>query len=297
MVDNSTDQSPEIAAQYPLNLLRDEQIFGAGPARNKGIATARGELLVFVDSDVVLAPPSIKHLIQYFTENPEVGAASTQLSPDQPNRNFFSDYKNLYMCYTLAKKSTHVNFIYGSFHAIRAELRPCYNPSVLKGEDTELGMRLYRQGHRIDVIQEIQPVHLHYHNFRSWLENDFSIPSHWARILMTHRGWEQIGENKSGFAHASFNQLLSIMLAPLMLLSLLSALLLSSGWELFVSFSAIWLVCGWPLFRFLSQKRGWLFALKSVPVTWLDHLVMDLGIAHGLVVGLIEDWRNRSNTL
>ncbi len=60
MDDGSSDDTPDIlrrlATTMPLVTRRHEERLGSGPARNTGLAAARGEIVVFLDSDT-LAPP------------------------------------------------------------------------------------------------------------------------------------------------------------------------------------------------------------------------------------------------
>ena len=53
--DGSTDGSPEIARRFPVRLVLLGRNSGAGVARMAGVAVARGEILAFTDSDVVVA--------------------------------------------------------------------------------------------------------------------------------------------------------------------------------------------------------------------------------------------------
>ena len=54
--DGSTDGSPEIARRFPVRLVLLARNSGAGLARMAGVEAARGEVLAFTDSDVVVAP-------------------------------------------------------------------------------------------------------------------------------------------------------------------------------------------------------------------------------------------------
>lgn len=58
---------------------------GASIARNTGIGMARGELIVFIDSDDLLAPNQIETAVEVFASNPNVGlfaCDSTIIGPD-----------------------------------------------------------------------------------------------------------------------------------------------------------------------------------------------------------------------
>jgi len=48
---NSTDNTPDIVKEYPVKLLHEKEIQSSYAARNTGIKEAKGEVLVFTDSD------------------------------------------------------------------------------------------------------------------------------------------------------------------------------------------------------------------------------------------------------
>jgi len=50
---NSTDDSRQIAGRFPVTLLQENEIQSSYAARNKGIHNAKGQVLVFIDSDCV----------------------------------------------------------------------------------------------------------------------------------------------------------------------------------------------------------------------------------------------------
>ena len=69
----------------------------AGPAaaRNHGARHARGEILFFVDADVVVAPGAVEHVMRVLSRDPDVAAVfgSYDASPPQPS--IVSQYRNL----------------------------------------------------------------------------------------------------------------------------------------------------------------------------------------------------------
>src|SRR5262245_13960796 len=52
--DSSTDRSREIAAEHGARVVPSGGRLGPGRARNKGVEHARGDVVFFIDSDVVV---------------------------------------------------------------------------------------------------------------------------------------------------------------------------------------------------------------------------------------------------
>ena len=78
--DGSTDATDTIVATYPdrrARLIRQEPRSGKSPALNRGVAAARGEILVFTDANALFAPDAIARLALPFAD-PDVGLVSGQ---------------------------------------------------------------------------------------------------------------------------------------------------------------------------------------------------------------------------
>lgn len=69
---NSIDGSDMIIESYPVQLLYERDIQTSYAARNKGINEAAGDILAFTDSDCVVSPDWIDHIVPHFLD-PEVG--------------------------------------------------------------------------------------------------------------------------------------------------------------------------------------------------------------------------------
>lgn len=71
--DGSTDRSGDVAAEYAARDSRIRVITqtngGVAVARNTGVESATGELIMFVDSDDVVHPGLVGHLYQMMTDN------------------------------------------------------------------------------------------------------------------------------------------------------------------------------------------------------------------------------------
>jgi glycosyltransferase involved in cell wall biosynthesis len=64
-----------------IEYLRSEVNTGVGPARNRGIAHSRGEVIAFLDDDLVPAPDYLRQTLAVHREHPEVPVIAGNLLP------------------------------------------------------------------------------------------------------------------------------------------------------------------------------------------------------------------------
>ncbi|WP_229402372.1 glycosyltransferase family 2 protein [Micromonospora okii] len=71
--DHSTDNSPDIARQFPCTLIHTPTNSGPATARNTGATTATAPLLFFVDSDTAPHPDAIANALHILHTTPDAG--------------------------------------------------------------------------------------------------------------------------------------------------------------------------------------------------------------------------------
>ncbi|MCL4288143.1 MAG: glycosyltransferase [Thermoleophilia bacterium] len=141
---------------------------GAGPAlaRNLGAERARGELLVFVDADVVVGPDAIARLRAALggPDAPDAVFGAYDRDPAHPSP--VSRYRNLLHHHVHATSAGEAETFWAGLGAVRGDRFRAVggfdplrfrSPSV---EDIELGMRLRAGGARIVLDPAIQGRHL-----------------------------------------------------------------------------------------------------------------------------------------
>lgn len=69
--DGSSDRTAEIISKYPVKLLDLKVNGGKANALNKAIEIAKGDILVFTDSDSYMAPNAVSSLVKCLNENKE----------------------------------------------------------------------------------------------------------------------------------------------------------------------------------------------------------------------------------
>lgn len=85
--DGSTDKSANIIEKYPVKVL-EQKHKGPGAARNLGANHARGEIIVFVDSDMRFDKKYISNIIQPIVENKAIGTFTKE--------EFVANYNNIW---------------------------------------------------------------------------------------------------------------------------------------------------------------------------------------------------------
>src|SRR5262249_49320905 len=150
---------------------------GPAAARNDGAAAARGEILVFIDADVVVSKDTLRRLDVLFAERPEASAifGAYDEEPDAPN--FISQYKNLAHSYIHQTANPVSQTFWGGFGAVRASAFAAVGgfderfgrPTV---EDIDLGYRLTASGHTVLIDHLLRVQHLKRWTFGSVLASD-----------------------------------------------------------------------------------------------------------------------------
>lgn len=272
--DASTDQTGSVVANFPAIYTRNQQNQGPAISRNIGAGKASGDYLVFIDSDVVLKDDELEVVKNYFELHANVDAVTGSLDPDLVSHNFYTDYKNLYMNYIFSKCDRNINFIYGSFCAIRKEKFESWPQDPRLGEDSHWGYQLTQNGKRIHLISEIKVIHLKEYNFSSLAKNDFQIAKNFTLLFLRHQRWQTIYTQEK-FGHTTKNQKISLILAALATL----LLFLTPSAAIIMAF--IWLILNLEFLVKLEDARDFSFFLKSLCWTFFDHLIYTAGIIHG----------------
>lgn len=181
----------------PDELIVQRQPEGAGPAaaRNAGAARSRGEVLVFVDSDVEVHPDALARIERRFAEEPELAAVFGAYDDDPAAPGLTSRFRNLLHHHVHVSSAGAAETFWAGLGAVRREAFEAVGgfdesrfplPSV---EDVELGMRLRRRGERIALDPEIRGRHLKAWTLLSMVRTDFwlrGVP--WARLLLRYGG-------------------------------------------------------------------------------------------------------------
>jgi GT2 family glycosyltransferase len=181
--------APMAAAAGARPVLQHPQA-GPATARNTGAAQATGDILLFLDSDVVVPTDIIATVTKALSEHPDVAAVIGSYEDRSPARNLASRYKNLLQHYVHQHARDEGCTFWGACGAIRRDVflrlggfdEDYLHPSI---EDIELGYRLRSAGERVRVQKDLQVTHLKRWDARSLLKNDMlhrALP--WSALIL-----------------------------------------------------------------------------------------------------------------
>lgn len=164
---NSTDNTKNIVALFPEILYLKEDRRGAACARNKGIASSKNDILVFIDADTIVTPGWLPNLIEPFSDT-RIGAVGGAVLPFN-KKNLISRYLgiSLFMRYHRYGKTREVKGFPSCNLAVRKSLIPGGFDSLIfntYGEDKDLCWRIINQGYKIVFSPKALLEHKHPEN-------------------------------------------------------------------------------------------------------------------------------------
>ena len=194
--DGSKDATAEIVRSLAeaesggrVRLLDFEKNRGKTVVLNDAVPQLRGEIVAFSDASSMLAPNSIRVLVQSFSD-PRIGASSGVYRLLKKDQARLGSQEDLYWKYETFLKVQEAKLgaftgAHGSLYAIRRELYPFPSPDTIN-DDFTIPIRILEQGYRVAY----EPAAIAY-------EEAHEMEGFSRRVRITAGNIEQLREIKS----------------------------------------------------------------------------------------------------
>jgi len=259
---------------------------GGGPAdaRNRGAARASGDVLVFVDADVVVHADAFARIRRAFEANASLAALFGSYDDRPAAPGTVSAFRNLMHHHVHHEGAGPATTFWAGLGAVRRDAFEAVGgfdaerylvPSV---EDIDLGARLAATGHRIELDPAVQGTHLKAWSLRGMIETDLwhrGVP--WVELLLRH------GTGSSAL-NLGWRHRASAVASLLTVVALLRGRLRTA-----VLGVAALVALNRSFYALLARRRGRAGAAAGVGLHALHHLVAALSVP----VALVEHLRRR----
>jgi GT2 family glycosyltransferase len=280
--DGGVDDCRPLATRHRARVLTLSRSSGPAVARNAAAGAARGDVLVFIDADVVVSRAGLTRMEQIFSEQPHTAAVFGAYDERPADPGFVSQYKNLSHSFIHHSSTTRPRTFWAGFGAVRRGAFQAVGgfderfdrPSV---EDIDFGYRLTAAGFEVLLDPALSACHLKRWTIGSAIASDVrdrGIP--WTQLIWRHGALNNELNLRTEYR-------LSVVLAYLALVSLVLAphdrrFLLNLP-PLVVGLTAL----NRRYYRFFYEKRGIWFAAR----VWVLHVGQSLSNGLSFAIGTV----------
>ena len=272
------------ADEPPDEVIVVEEGGGPADARNRGAAQASGEIVVFVDADVLPHRDAFARIRRAFEARPELQALFGSYDDHPAAPGMVSAFRNLLHHQVHQDGAGKASTFWAGLGAIRREAFEASGgfdadryplPSI---EDIDLGIRLDAAGHRIELDPDLQGTHLKAWTLAGMVETDLwrrGVP--WVELLL--REGRHSSALNLGWRHR-LSAIASVVAA---------AALLRGRIGRAAGAVAALVALNRSFYRLLARRRGRLEAALGTGLHVLHHLTGALAVP----IGILEHLRRR----
>lgn len=296
--DGSTDNSLETAGVFADQIIQVKGgPLGPAHARNLGAQAARGEIVFFIDADVVVYPDTLDKVAASFTRSSPLAAVFGSYDDQPGDGHFLSQYKNLFHHFVHQQADENSKSFWSGCGAIRREIFLALGgfdtikfprPSI---EDIDLGRRLAQKGYRIIINKSLQVKHLKRWTLLNLIKTDvFDRGIPWTQLALAEG---RLPNDLNLESSQRWSALLVCALLAIMAVGVIvrwQAFPTASFWLTGTVFFllSMFILLNRRFYTFFSQKRGVMFAVAVIPF----HMLYFLYSVTAFVIGsLIYYWK------
>jgi len=159
--DGSADDSPLIAARYPVELVAHEKNLGLAQARNSGWRRSQGDVVAYVDVDAQAAPDMLALLVSGYVDDSVGGVGGQGV---EANVHSLADrWRRAHASQSLGGSPLWAEHLYGLCMSYRRAVLAQvggFNPMFrTNAEDVDVGLRIRAAGYRLRYLPGARVYH------------------------------------------------------------------------------------------------------------------------------------------
>ncbi len=238
--DRSSDDPQSVARSRGCRFMRLQQGHGAAAARNAGARAARGQLLLFIDSDVMIPVDAVERTVQHLSASPRVCGLSAIYTAVAGAPGMVSRYLNFKTHHFQVSLPPSPDTVYSAYLAL---WRRCFEAvggfdeaqAYVAADDLVLGLQLAEAGCCLEFSVEIQVTHHKRLSVAGLVEFEYRHAREWA---LASRAYPRLLAQRLTYSRRSS---VGALLAAWMLAS---GTVAAAG--LAVTWNPAWLACPLP---------------------------------------------------
>ena len=281
--DNSTDNSVGIAKQYQCKIIELSENKGPAFARNEGAKISEGDILLFVDSDVIIKKDALNYLSEKFLQN-EIDAIQGIYSHEPTYKSIVTQYQMSYNCYYIwPENKKYASTLSTCCFAIRKKIflnLKGFNVNFKRpsAEDEEFGYFLIAKGYKILILRELKVEHRINYNLKHFIKKKFyAYIDIMKEYLRNKTYFEKIKQTNYSKVLAGIVILGLIILTAIGTIIFLNKTIL----YIFLTLNIAFLLLHTGFMRFVGRTKGLTKAFGVVAVCYIDTFLMLVGLLYG----------------
>jgi len=269
--DHSTDDSTKIISKYPCKLIRLSKNNGPANARNIGAKNSKGDILFFIDSDIILEKNSLSEIKKTF-EDKNIKCITGMYKKYPENKGIFPLYKSFLWYHEMSNvKEEYVGVMNTACGAVKRDVfyeLKGFNTKYKNSEceDVEFSRRLTDK-YKIYLNKNLKVGH-HYPTLIKGLKKSFKTYLQWWPLFLKRKKLDSAMTSKKlgmGTASAGF----SFIFFFIALLSLKELFLI-----LGLIFFIIFIYSYSSFYYFIHKQNKNALAFMAIFISYLNSLVI-----------------------
>jgi GT2 family glycosyltransferase len=258
---------------------------GPAKARNRGVKEAKGDVIFFLDSDVIVLEGSIQEVKEYFEKNPSANCVIGVCVTEPLNKGFVPSYMAMFeYIHLIGTPDNKVSVFAPRCGAIKRDffLRIGGYDESYKGADVE-DFELARRINKVDciVLNEKIKVKHQFASFKQAVRNYFKRTVMWVHLFFKEKQLDNAGPTapSNGIAAiCSFFSLIFLFLIPFIPIAKYA----------FISLLIIFLLTNMRWWNFMRKEAGLLFAIKALGLNYFLGIDIMIAAMYALISYLLK---------